>query len=264
MYFPKDIASLRRVYKYIIDNDIMYFIIGNGTNVLINERYFNQVFINLKNIDIFEKINDSKYLISSGKTSSKVAYELSKKGYTGLEFLSVIPGSIGGAIYMNAGAYNKEMIDIIEYVLFINEKAELVLMNKDECLFNYRTSVFQKMQGIIVGVIINIKKSKYKEAPIQKIREYVSNKKENQPLGQNNAGSTFKNLPNVNAWQIVDKLGYRGKTYGGAKVSNKHTNFIINNNGATFDDIYNLTMEIKEKAKEVLDIDLECEWKIIK
>lgn len=264
MFFPKDIASIKKVYKYILDNNIPYFLIGSGTNLLINERYFDQIFINLKDINIFHKLSSNKYLIASGCKSAKVALELSKNGYTGIEFLSVIPGSIGGAIYMNAGAYSSDISKIISHVLILDEYANLKLIDKEECAFGYRSSIFQKEKWIILGAIVTLRKSKYKDSPLSKIRYYASNKRNTQPLDRKNAGSTFKNTNDLNAWQIVDILGYRGKKLGGANVSKKHTNFIINDNNATFSDIYNLSKQIQFDAKRVLDINLEYEWEILK
>lgn len=264
MFFPKDIDSVKKVYRYILNNNLSYFIIGNGTNLLINERYFNQVFINLKNIKTFHKLNSNHFFIGAGCTGSKIALELSKKGYSGLEFLGVIPGTIGGAIYMNAGAYSFDVSKVTDYVLILNEKAELKLINKNNCMFGYRSSIFQKQKSIILGIIVNVRKTKYKDAPYSKIKYYASNKKNTQPLDKKNAGSTFKNSDSVNAWQVIDKLGYRGKSLGGAKVSNKHANFIVNNDQATFNDIYTLTKQIQKDAKEILNIDLEYEWEILK
>lgn len=264
MYFPKDIYSLRKVYKYILDNKIDYFVIGNGTNLIINDRYFDQVFINLKDLNNTYFLNNNNVLVLSGKSLPTFSLEVAKRKYTKAEFLSVIPGSIGGAIYMNAGAFNQEISDIIESVLILDEEGKLCLISKEDCLFNYRTSIFKERGTIILGGIFKLKKVSSKEETINKIRFYRSSKKDVQPLNVKSAGSTFKNTNNIKAWEIIDNLGYRGKTKGGAKVNEKHTNFLVNHNHASFNDIYELMNEITSKAKEVYDINLECEWEILK
>lgn len=264
MYFPKDIHSLRLVYRYLIDNKIEYFIIGRGTNLVINDCYFDKVFINLKELNKCTSLRENKVLILSGCSSSKVAYELAKKSYVGAEFLSVIPGSIGGAIYMNAGSYNKQVSDIVDSVIVLNESGNLELVKKEECQFSYRTSIFKKKNYIIIGCILKLTKINSKEKAFEKIKQYVSNKRNTQPLNTKNAGSTFVNPENIQAWEVVDKLGFRGKVNGGAKVSEKHTNFLINHNHATFQDIYDLMIDITINAKEKYNIDLECEWNILK
>ena len=264
MYFPKDIYSLRKVYKYVIQNNYDYFIIGKGTNLVIDECYFNKVFINLKKLDQYFYLKDNKVLVLSGAFSSKIAYTLAKHKYTGCEFLSVIPGTIGGAVYMNAGAYNNQMSDIIDSVLIIDNDGHLKLIKNNECGFAYRYSNFKKEKNIILGTILKLKKVDNEKIPLEKIRLYVSNKKDNQPLNAKSAGSTFLNPKGVQAWELIDKIGYRGKVFGGAKVSEKHANFLINHNHASFSDIYNLMLEITLNVKNHCNIDLECEWEILK
>lgn len=264
MFFPKDIMSLRTFYKEIKQRNIAFYIIGKGTNLLINERFFNSVFINLSLINRIGKISKTRYYIPSGITASKAALTLAQKGLTKCEFLSVIPGSIGGAIYMNAGAYSYSISDIIEYVVYLDFDNDLQLIKKEDCFFKYRSSCFKNRNGIIIGAIVNLQQSRSLKAPLEKIKYYVSCKKETQPLNKKSAGSTFKNNDTIYAWKVIDKLGYRGKKLGGAKISEKHTNFIINDSNATFNDIYELMMLIKDEAKNKLDVMLECEWEILK
>ena len=263
MYFPNSISSLIKVYKYLINKKIDYYVIGNGTNLLINERYFNLVFINLKNINNYHKLNNGMYYLSSGVSASKASKEISKLGIGGIEFLSVIPGSIGGLIYMNASAYGKDMASIIDYVIYLTEDAKIKLIRNKDIDFKYRYTIFQKQKGIILGCVVKLSNTKYKTSPISKIKSYLENKKSSQPIGQKNAGSTFKNHPDASAWKLIDDIGYRGKILGGAMDSIKHANFIINYDNASFNDVKSLIEEIKEKIKKEKNIDLECEWQII-
>ena len=263
MFFPKDIYSLRLVHQYIIANKIDYFVIGKGTNLVINDCHFNKIFINLKELNKISYLKNNKLLILSGCVSSKVSLKLAREGYSGAEFLSVIPGSIGGAVYMNAGAYGKQVEDIIDKVIVLDNLSNIKLIGKNECGFKYRNSIFKEKQMIILGTIIQLSKTT-KDKPLEKIKYYVSNKRNNQPLNARSAGSAFLNPKEMKAWEVVDKLGFRGKVNGGAKVSEKHTNFLLNQNQASFNDIYDLMLEITLKAKEKYNIDLECEWEILK
>lgn len=264
MYFPKDISSLRLVLEYTRKNHIEYYIIGNGTNLLINECFFNKIFINLKQLNKIECLKNNKVLILAGCTCPKVACELARKGYVNQEFLSVIPGSIGGAIYMNAGAYGSDVSKIIDSVIILDKNNKIKLIKNTKCEFGYRTSVFKKSKEVIVGAIFNLCKTNNKTKAFEKIRYYTSNKKNIQPLNAKSAGSAFTNPQELSAWKLVENLGYKGKKRGGAKVSDKHSNFLINQNHATFNDIYELMIEITLKAKKEYNIELECEWEIIK
>ena len=255
--------SLRLFIKKLKEENLAYYVIGKGTNLLINDRYFKEVFISLKDINKICKINEKMFFIPAGINSSKASFMLSEKGYTNAEFLSVIPGTIGGAIYMNAGAYNSSISDIIKNVLYLDPLDDLILLKKEDCKFGYRTSVFSKRHGIILGAIIEVENARFKSAPLEKIRTLVEKKKESQPISTKCAGSTFKNPKDMSSWEIVERLGFKGMNIKDAYVSNKHANFIINNGNATFDDIYTLIKNIKAKAKEKLNIDLEYEWKIL-
>ena len=271
LYIPDDIESLTLCIKYLINNNIEYLIIGSGTNILVDDKEFNMVVISLKNIKrCYVDTEDELYhyiYVEAGLKGVILSKYLLDRNISGAEFLSVIPGVIGGLTYMNAGAYKKSMSDIIHSVTYINDKGKIVKeTNVDDNLkFSYRHSKFKENKCVILSVILRLSKNnldiiKSKEL----INTYISKKKMTQPLNEKNAGSTFKNIEGGYTWELIDKLGFRGYSIGGAMISNKHSNFIINKKDASFDDVINLINQIKEEAKNKYNIDLECEWEIIK
>ena len=264
LYKPFTLDDLYIAYRYIVEENIPYYIIGNGSNILASDSSFDMVVITLKELNKITKISNNKFMVGSGTLTNKFAFELAKQGYTKQEFLCVIPGTIGGAIYMNAGAYNNSMEDIVYDVTYLTEKGKLITINKDELNFKYRSSIFKEMKGIIVCATIELNNAFIKEMPLEKIATYKKNKKETQPINVLSAGSTFKNAKDKKAWEILDLLGYRGYEYNNVMVSSHHTNYIINKGNATFNDMIELINKIKEDAKEKLNIILECEWEIVK
>ncbi len=263
LYRPNTLDDLYTAFKYIIENNVPYFILGNGSNILVSDEEQNKVVINIKEINRITQISNELFIVGAGITTCKLAFELAKSGYTNHEFLSVIPGTLGGAIYMNAGAYNFSISDIIKDVTYLTDDGRLVTLNKDELDFRYRYSAFQGLKGIIVFATLKLKKSPIKDMPLEKIATFKKEKKNTQPINVYSAGSTFKNSNTYNAWEVIDKLGFRGYIYNDVMVSNIHTNYIINIGNATFDDAITLINTIKRSAKEELNINLECEWEII-
>lgn len=263
LYHPYTLDDLYIAYKYIIENKVPYFVIGNGSNILASDNDFEIVVICLKHLNKLTQISKDTFIVGSGISSSKLAFELAKEGFTKSEFLSVVPGTLGGAIYMNAGAYNCSTSDIVEEVTYLTKDGKLVSLTKEEIDFKYRYSVFQKIKGIIVSATLKLEKAFIKEMPLEKIATFKKEKKNTQPLNVLSAGSTFKNFNNLKAWEIVDKLGYRGYISNGAMVSKNHANYIVNTGTATYQDILNLVNKIKEDALSKLNINLECEWVIL-
>lgn len=265
VYFePHTINNLIIAVKYIYKHHLKYRIIGNGSNLLISEGYFNEIVINLRNINFISNIGNDRFLIGSGVNGSMLAKKLVKEGYEGIEFLSVIPGNFGGLIWNNAGAYKKSMVDILIKVDYLDNQGLIHTFNKKEIesTFGYRKSPFQNNNTIIISAVIEVKKTNDDNA-LKKVREYLHIKRITQPINMRNAGSTFKNS-NIPSWQIIDQLGYRGYQIGDACVSEKHANFLINLCQARFDDMELLIKLIQNDAKRLMNIDLICEWVIWK
>lgn len=268
LYIPSCLDDLLLSMKFIKEQEINYFIIGAGTNLLINDRHFEMVTISLKKLNkyrILEVKDNATYVyVEAGVKASEIAKYVSNNNISGAEFMSVIPGTVGGLTYMNAGAYKKSMSDIIESITYINEDGDICTIQRENINFNYRHSMFKDHNYIIISVILQLNApGKYDEIPENKIKRYLQKKKESQPINCINAGSVFKNKNNNLSWEIIDYLGYRGYICGDAKVSEKHANFIVNLGNATYEEIITIINSIKKEAKDKLNIEMECEWEII-
>ncbi len=262
-YYPNSLDSLYQSFKYIKANHLDYFIIGKGSNILANDKVFTKILIKLDSLNKITQLTNDKFLVESGVIGSKFSLEMAKKGYSKMEFLSTIPGTIGGLIYMNAGAYGKEISDIIEEVTYIDSNAKIVTKRKEQLDFSYRKSTFQIEESIIVSAVIKLVKVDSPSLPLELVNTYKQRRRENQPINQNTAGSTFKNLENVKAWELIDLVGYKGLKINDAMVSTKHANFLINLQNAKFIDMIKLINQIKDKVRKVYNLTLECEWVII-
>lgn len=269
LYIPDDFESLCIAIDYLIKEEIPYFVIGSGTNILVNDRDFAFVVITLKNLKRYYLLNENDedilIYVEAGVKLPIISNYAIKNNFCNAEFMSVIPGTIGGAIYMNAGAYHSSISDILQSITFIDENGKVqTLMNDDKNLkFGYRDSIFKQKHWIIISCVIKLKKYLQGLTPKMRVKNYLAKKRLTQPIDTNNAGSVFKNL-NRPVWEIIDELGLRGYKINDAMISSKHANFIININEASFNDIYGLILMIKEQAKIKMNIELECEWEIIK
>lgn len=256
--YPSDVIALHSIVKYLNENDIPYKIFGKGSNILCSDDDYNGVIIRLDNHFDRAYFDGDEIVAQAGCSIITLAYEAMKKGLTGLEWASGIPGTLGGCVYMNAGAYKASMKDIIEEVLVLKDN-ELVWMNKEDCRFAYRHSVFQDHHDWIVLAA----KLKLAQGDIHEIRDLMDQRKErrmnSQPLNYPSAGSVFRNPEEASAWSLIDGIGYRGYSNGGAMVSDKHVNFIVNNNNATGKDFLGLVEDIQFKVKEKYGIDLIME-----
>ncbi len=253
---PTSYIELKKVMKLIRKYKVKYYILGNGSNIIFTSRE-KECIIKLnfyKNKD-FEIVNSNELLLS-------LAYSMYKKGYSGLEYLSFIPASVGGAIVMNAGCYNHNFSDIIKYVYYLDEDLNFKVIKKENCNFSYRNSLFKNSKKIVLGCkikLINGNKEKIKEI----MEECINKRKSSQPLEYPNSGSIFKNLDNVKAWKLIEDSGLKGYKYKDALVSNKHSNFIVNTKNASGEDIRILIDIIKAKVFYDHKVKLESEVIII-
>jgi len=260
----KNKQSLSEIFNYILQEKIKYFILGTGCNLLVSDVGFNGVILKLSGE--FKEINLLKNNIISCGAGAKLG-ELClfalKNSLTGLEFAWGIPASIGGAVYMNAGAYGGEIKDIF----FSSE--HLTCENKEEVYFlkdmkfNYRHSVYMENDNLITRVKFKLN-SGNKEEIKNKMDELLKRRKEKQPLGLPNAGSVFKRPSGNFAGTLIDSCGLRGKKIGGAQVSEKHCGFIVNTGNATCDDVLNLIKFIQDEVLKKKNILLEPEIRILK
>ena len=263
MLSPKDEKSLFEAVKKCKENNIRPFILGNGSNILVSDGGIDNVVIHIgKGFDEISLIDDTTIRCYAGCSLMRLCRFALEKSLSGLEFAYGIPGSVGGAIYMNAGAYGGEMKDVVvscDYITFDGDKGTYT---KDEMQLSYRNSIFNNSDKIIVSVILKLEKGSKTEIE-NKMNELMGKRKSKQPLEYPSAGSTFKRPEGHFAGQLIEECGLRGKTIGGAQVSEKHCGFIINKNNASSDDIKDLIEFVRDEVLEQKGVYLETEVKFI-
>ena len=260
--YPNNINNLKELITLIHKYNINYFLLGKGSNILFSDKEFNGIIIKLDKLNKFE-IKQNEIYVESGMILSKLVQESIKNNLTGLEFAIGIPGTIGGAIYMNAGAYGSNMSNIIKSVIALNEKLQIEEIPLEKLKFDYRYSIFQANKNLIC-VAANIKLEFGNPDEItSKIKENLLKRKNSQPLEYPSAGSVFRNPEGNYAGKIIEELGLKGKSIGGAEISTKHANFIINKNNASSSDILNLIKLVQKAAKDKYKIDLKLEQQLV-
>lgn len=260
--FPKSIDKLIELIKYLKEHSINYKILGNGSNLIFVDKVYNGVLIKLDEFNDIE-INGEVITIGAGYSLAKLATEMTKKGLSGLEFACGIPGSIGGSIYMNAGAYNSDMGYIIESVKVLDNELNIKIFYNKNLNFHYRKSMFQDNKDFIILSAKIVLKKGNKSEMIEIIEDRKRRRLISQPLEYPSAGSVFRNPDIAPSGKLIEDAGLKGKSIGGAMVSPKHANFIINSGGATGEDIYKLINEIKDTIKKKYEVELRVEQEIV-
>lgn len=260
--YPNNINNLKQLLKLIHKHNIKYFILGKGSNTLFSDKEFNGVIIKLDKLNNFE-IKGTEIYVESGMILSKLVQASIKNELTGLEFAIGIPGTIGGAIYMNAGAYGNNMSNIVKSVIVLDEKLQIEEIPLEKLKFDYRYSIFQANKNLIcVAANIKLEHGNHDEIA-SKIKENLLKRKNSQPLEYPSAGSVFRNPEGNYAGKIIEELGLKGKNIGGAEISTKHANFIINKNNASSSDILNLIKLVQKEVKDKYKIDLKLEQQLV-
>lgn len=259
---PFSIEKFIEFYQYAIIHRYKVFVIGGGSNILASDDEFKGVVVSFDELDIKYYRIGKKFNCFPQCKVSRISIDSAKMGYTKGEFLSGIPGSIGGVIFMNAGCYNKEIKDILIKCRCIDEDGKVHIYSSEELEFTYRSSLIQKKKLIVLDAWIELDIDIENNALI-KIKNWMKSRNDNQPLDKHSAGCTFRNLKDMSAWKLIDQANLRGFTIGGAKVSEKHCNFIINEKNATASDLYNLVNYVKDKVFQKFNINLECEWVLV-
>ncbi len=258
MIFPNSIDSLGE----LISKADRYLILGNGSNVLFSDNgYRGAIFV--LGSDMSEIIVDGEYITASaGASLARVCKTALDSSLTGLEFAYGIPGSVGGAVFMNAGAYGGEMKDIVTEVTCINQAGEIITYSSDKLDFGYRSSRFTGSDEIIVSAKLRLSHGDKSSIKLR-MDELIARRKSRQPLEYPSAGSTFKRPEGTYAGLVIEESGLKGFEIGGAKVSDKHANFVINTGNATATDVMSLISHIKKTVLEKTGYELECEVKLI-
>lgn len=262
LVFPNNLTDLILLLDYIKENNIKYKILGRGSNLIFDGDY-DGILIKLDNFDNIE-ISDSVITVGSGYSLIKLALKACKLGLSGLEFATGIPGSVGGAIYMNAGAYKTDMGYIVSEVKVLDPNLEIKTLYNKDLNFHYRESFFQHNPNYVILEAKLILKKGNKDNIMEVVESRKQRRVLTQPLEYPSAGSVFRNPTNKFAGELIEDLGYKGKIEGGAMVSLKHANFIINHNNASSKDIIKLINDIKKDVKNKYNIELKCEQEIVK
>ncbi len=262
LIYPKDLASLICLLTFLKKEQICYRVLGNGSNVLFVNPIFDGAIIKLDCLKQIE-IQGNTIVVGASVPLIFLVNKLSNMGYTGLEFACGIPGVIGASIAMNVGALNQEISSVVQKVKALTPDLKIKEFSKEELLFSYRNSFFKQHKDyIILEVTLELEKKDVKEI-LQTIKENNQIRKSKQPLFYPSAGSVFKNPSHDSAGRIIDQLGLKGKRIGGAMVSEKHANFIINTGDATGKEIYELILFVQKEVKEKCQIDLVLEQELL-
>jgi len=257
---PNSLDNLKELINYLKDNNISYYILGGGSNVILPDNIFNGVVITLENLNNLE-INDELVEVEAGINLGIFVNTCINNSLGGLEYLALIPGTLGGALYGNAGVGNNCIYDYLENITILKDN-EFITLEKKDINYSYRHTCFKNSDAIIVSATFKLYKddtSNLKEI----VKENRKKRLNSQPLEYKNAGSVFKNPEGNYAGKLIEDLDLKGYTIGGAQVSNKHANFIINVGNATGSDIRNLIKYIQEKVYNEYEIKLELEQIII-
>lgn len=262
--YPDNSHDVKDLLEFLKEENVKYYILGNGSNVIFSDKDFEGVIINLTEmqaVEIYPAING--VFAEAGAMISRVVQETVDAGLTGLEWAAGIPGTIGGCVVGNAGAYKSSMADFIKSVTVINPEGNLCKLEKDDISFDYRTSMFKENSGYIVLVAeLELQKGDKAEA-VDLMADRARRRVEAQPLDFPSAGSIFRNPENDFAGRLIEECGLKGKRIGGAEISVKHANFIINVDNASANDIKELIELVHDEVLKKFNIDLIMEQEYV-
>ena len=262
MLLPSSIEDVEAVCALLAECGEKPLLMGNGTNLLVTDAPLHRIVLRMgEDFSRIDPVNGTALRAESGATLSRLALFAAAHGLAGLEFAHGIPGTLGGAVSMNAGAYGGEMKDVVTSVTYLDK--DLFLRETDDAGFSYRRSRFSDTDCIVLGAKISLHEDD-PDAIRERMRSLAERRRSSQPLDMPSAGSTFKRPAGGYAAALIDEAGLKGYTVGGAQVSEKHAGFVINRGGACFDDVLRLIEHIRNEVYRVSGIELEPEVKIIR
>ena len=260
--FPENIDSLVELLKYLKENNLKYKIIGNGSNLIFVNDIYDGVLIKLDNLKQMS-INDTVIKVGAGYSLIKLASDACKNSLSGLEFASGIPGTVGGAVFMNAGAYKSDMGYVVSEIKVLDPNFEVKTLYNKDLDFHYRYSFLQKNRDYICLEATIVLKHGHKKDIEELMEERKKRRIMSQPLEYPSAGSVFRNPEGDFAGRLIEAIGYKNKHINDAYVSDKHANFIVNKGEATGKDIKNLIDDVKAKVKKEFGIELKAEQEFV-
>jgi UDP-N-acetylmuramate dehydrogenase len=259
---PTEVEELKKALSFVRKHQLPYYIIGNGTNLLVGDKGIRGVVIKVGESFGDIEITGEEVIAECGVLLSTLSKVVARNILTGLEFASGIPGFLGGAIAMNAGAYGGEMKDVVEWVEVLDENLELQRYTNAEMEFTYRKSIVEPRNLIVIRCKMKLKKGSQEEINSM-MSDLTQKRKTKQPLHLPSAGSTFKRPPGFFAGKLIEDAGLRGFRMGGAQVSELHCGFVVNNGGATAKDVYDLIKHVQQSVFNQFGIKLETEVKFL-
>ena len=252
-------SKLSLLLKYLKTQQVSYFIIGNGSNLLIEDGFIDALFISLNKQNKVVELSESIYIFDAGVKANALGLKILKKGYLDALPLVLIPGTIGGLVYMNASCFKKSMDKIVRGVICLDAFGNIVFLK--DLNYQYRKSILQEKHLIVLKVILEFKE--FNDRAYLMLEKYQKIKKNTQPMNSFCAGSIFQNGDNFKAWEVIDRLSLRGFSINDAQISSKHTNFFINKKHATFNEMLALIYYVKTLVYLYYKINLKTEIKII-
>lgn len=260
--FPDSVDHLSSLIKHLKEHSIPYKVIGNGSNIIFNDGILDLVLIKLDDLNE-RKVEGTKVVVGSGYSLMKLALELSKKGFSGLEFATGIPGTVGGSVYMNAGAYKADMSEIVKEIKVLDKEGNVITLQNKDLNFQYRHSLLQESKDYIcLEATLELK-----QGDISSILALIEDRKQrrlsSQPWDYPSCGSVFRNPENDFAGRLIEECGLKGYRIGDAMVSEKHANFIINVGKAKGNDIRKLIYYIYDEVYQRFNIKLKIEQEFV-
>ena len=259
---PKTPEEVAEVVRFCHEHAQPYYVLGNGSNLLVSDEGYRGLVLQLYRYFNDIQVNGETITVQSGAMLAAVARTAYQTGLTGLEFASGIPGTIGGAVVMTAGAYGGEMKNVLKEVTVLTKEGEVLVIPAKALELGYRTSVIPKNGWIVLGAVLQLKKGD-QEQILARMEELKEQRITKQPLDLPSAGSTFKRPEGYFAGKLIMDAGLRGFTVGGAQVSEKHCGFVVNRGNATAADVWKLICEVKRRVKEMTGVELEPEVKLL-
>ncbi len=255
---PESVDDVINTISFAKENNIPVTIVGNGSKLLVLDNGIRGIVIKFGSKFSNIQITDDTIVVDAGVTLPRLAILAKDNRLSGLEFASGIPGNVGGAVYMNAGAYGSEMANVIEEVTYLDEDLNIKTITNKECNFGYRKSIFRENNYVILSTKLKLTKGNKEEIEAL-MKQNNESRRTKQPLEYPNAGSTFKRPEGYFVGKIIDDLGLKGYQIGDAQISTKHSGFIVNKGNATAKDVVSLINYIKEKVQEAYGVLLEEE-----
>lgn len=263
LIIPYDIQDLKEIILYLSQQKIPYIVIGNGTNLLVVDEGISGIVIKMVGTINHIDVDNNQIWAGAGALLPRVAKKAAEAGLSGLEFAAGLPATVGGATVMNAGVGNlNDMSQIINKVRVLTSEGEIKKLSWAQCNFAYRSSRFQSEDLIVLEVELELEAGDPNQIEA-KMEELITKRKENQPLSIPNAGCIFKNPADDSAGRLIDEAGGKGMQIGGAKVSEKHANFIVNEQEATAQDILDLIARVRDLVRDKYGVELEREIRVL-